>query len=196
MKQAYAAQLRAYTPNDAQEAADQQALLWYLDRFGDGILLRENPVAHVTSSGFVMNPSLDKALMVHHNIRATWAWTGGHADGDADLLAVALREAMEETGAPGVRPLSPAIASIDVLPSYRHVRRGEHVSTHLHLSVAFILVCDEDAPLRVKPDENTAVRWFPVEAIAAPTFLADDVLLYGKLVQWAQKTADWHAGGS
>ncbi|WMM23788.1 GNAT family N-acetyltransferase [Tissierella sp. MB52-C2] len=45
-----------------------------------------------------MNKSLDKVLMIHHNIRNTWAWTGGHVDGDSDFLHVAIKEAKEETG--------------------------------------------------------------------------------------------------
>jgi len=61
-------------------------------------LLRDNEIAHITSSGFILNKSLDKALLIHHNIRNVWAWTGGHADGNSNLLEVAIQEAVEETG--------------------------------------------------------------------------------------------------
>ena len=60
----------------------------------------------MTASGFIVNEARNKTLMVHHNIYNSWSWTGGHADGDSDLLAVALREAREETGIVNVTPLS------------------------------------------------------------------------------------------
>lgn len=183
----YIEEIRRYVPDSPQQKADQETILWYTEQFGDQILTRENTIAHITSSGFLMNATLDKVLMVHHNIRDTWAWTGGHADGDADLLSVAVREAMEETGLARVMPLSEEIASIDILCAYGHVRRGVYVSTHLHLSIAYILICDENMPLRVKPDENSAVRWFALDDIDTPLFDCRDVALYRKLASWAQR---------
>lgn len=185
----YIEEIRAYCPVNEQEAADQQALLWYADRFGDGILSRENPIAHITSSSLIFNATLDKTLLIHHNIRDTWAWTGGHADGDGDLLGVALREAQEETGVRHIRPLSDAIASIDILSVYSHMRRGVCVNAHLHLNTAYLLLCDEHETLHVKPDENSGVQWFPVEAIATPAFAPRDAALYRKLIERTQKTA-------
>lgn len=182
----YIEEIASFCPQNPQETGDQKAIQWYLEQFGNQALSRENLLGHITSSGFIMNKALDRVLMVHHNIRNTWAWTGGHADGDTDLLAVAIREAKEETGAEHIVPLSTKIASIDILPVYRHVRRGIYVNAHMHLSIAYILLCDEADSLRVKPDENTGVRWFPVADIAEPLFSADDVALYGKLINRAR----------
>lgn len=186
MASSYIEELAAFTPGCEQEATDQRAILWYLDQFGDNVLTRDNVIAHITSSGFILNPTLDRALMIHHNIRDAWAWTGGHADSDPDLPAVALREAVEETGASTLRPLSNAIASLDVLVVEGHVKRGRYVSAHLHLSVAYILLCDDADTFRVKPDENTGVQWFDTSAIAAPAFRPHDAYLYGKLIAWAR----------
>lgn len=69
----------------------------------------------------------------------------------------------------------------------RHVRRGRFVSTHLHLNVAYVLIADQRARVRVKPDENTAVRWFLPSEIAPPLFHAGDVELYGRLLQRARE---------
>lgn len=182
----YREAIAAFQPANEQEAGDQQAILWYIDLMGDSVLLRENQLGHLTGSGFIMNEALDKVLLVHHNIRNAWAWTGGHADGDGDLLAVALREAMEETGVTAVRPLAADIASIDILPVFRHQKRGRYVNAHLHLSAGYVLICDEREALHVKPDENSGVRWFPAKAIAAPMFSEDDVYLYTKLIRWAR----------
>ena len=61
-------------------------------------LTRDNKTAHITVSAWVLNPTLNKVLMAHHNIYNSWAWLGGHADGNHDLGQVAISEAMEETG--------------------------------------------------------------------------------------------------
>lgn len=181
----YRGQIGGFVPGSEQERGDQGIILDFIRQYPHNVLLRDNPVAHITSSGFIMNPSLDKVLLVHHNIRGVWAWTGGHADGNPDLLQVALQEAVEETGAP-CRPLSTHIASLDILPVFGHMKKGAYVSAHLHLSVAYLLVCDEGSSLRAKPDENTGVAWFKVGHFSPAHFDASDVYLYHKLIKRAQ----------
>ena len=182
-------QIAGYRPVNGQETADRHTMLRCCELFGDTVLSRANSVAHITSSGFLMNPSLTGALLVHHNIMDRWAWTGGHVDGETDLLGVAVREAREETGAKAIQPLSRSIAAVDILPVPSHTRRGEYVGAHLHLSVAFVLICAQDQPLRSKPDENSGVRWFSVDEIAVPRFSPQDACLYGKLIRFARAQA-------
>ena len=91
-----------YRPFNEQERRDKQVILDFLDNNGDAFL-RSNLVAHMTASAWIVNPERTKTLLVYHRIFDSWSWTGGHADGEEDLLAVALREVREETGvkAPG-----------------------------------------------------------------------------------------------
>ena len=161
----YADALRAYSPQNEQEDADRRMILEYIRRFPDNILTRDNAIAHMTSSGFVVNADASKVLMAHHNLYRVWAWTGGHADGEADLLAVALREAREETGAEHVRPLSAQIASVDILPVWGHVKGGRYVCAHQHLNVSYLLVADETDPLRAREGANTRAGWLPAERL-------------------------------
>ena len=63
----YIDSIRAYVPQDAQEAADRAMILDYIARF-PYILTRNNPIAHISSSGFVVNADASKVLMAHHNI--------------------------------------------------------------------------------------------------------------------------------
>ena len=91
-------QIQSYVPMNEQEVQDQKVILNYIKLFEHNILTRENEFAHLTSSGFILNEARDKVLMIYHNIYQSWAWTGGHADGDCDLLHVAIKEAKEETG--------------------------------------------------------------------------------------------------
>ncbi len=153
----------------------------------DTVLTRQNSVAHLTSSGLIVNKSLDKMLMVHHNIYNTWAWTGGHADGDSDLLAVAIREGQEETGVQRLTPLTDQIASLDVLPVYGHVRKGQYVSTHLHLNVTYVLIADENHRLQANEDENSGVAWVPVDELAAYSNEPYLIGVYLKIVERARE---------
>ncbi|RDY26073.1 NUDIX domain-containing protein [Romboutsia weinsteinii] len=162
----YKDQIERFTPLTEQEENDKKIIIEYIDKFNHNVLLRENEIAHITSSGFIMNPTMDKVLMVHHNIYNTWAWTGGHADGDSDLLYVALKEAKEETGICNIKPLSEEIVSIDILPVYGHVKKGNYVSAHLHLSIAYVLISDEDEELTIKEDENSGVKWIAIDKIS------------------------------
>ncbi len=100
---------------------------------------------HLTASAAVVDPSRPAALILHHVKLDRWLQPGGHADGEADLAAVALAEATEETGIDGLRVLEPAI-DLDVhsIPA----RAGE--PAHLHLDVRFLVV----APPGCEPDGN------------------------------------------
>ena len=153
--------LMGYVPIDEQEAADREMMLSALSALQNP-LSRENVFAHFTGSAWIVNPDRTRVLMAWHNIYRTWAWTGGHADGEADLLSVVLREAREETGIVSIRPVTPEIYSLEVLPVNAHVKRGRFVSAHLHLNVTYLLEADDAQPLRVKPDENSAVAWLPL----------------------------------
>lgn len=77
-----------------------------MDGNPSNVLTRKNEFSHLTSSSFIVNKERTKVLMIHHNIYDSWAWTGGHADGEVDLLSVALRETQEETGIKSATPLS------------------------------------------------------------------------------------------
>ena len=136
----------------------------------------------MTASAWVVNPGRDKVLMVYHKIYDSWSWTGGHADGEEDLLAVALREVTEETGVTHVRPVSKDIFSLETVTVDGHEKRGEYVSSHLHLNVTYLLEADDTEPLRVCEDENKGVAWFSLEeALAASTEPWFVKRIYGKL---------------
>jgi len=90
-----------------------------------------------------------------------WLQLGGHADGDFDILRVALREAREESGLATIRPVSTAIYDIDihVIPA-----RGSEPE-HLHYDVRFLLEADRTAPL-LASRESRSLAWTPLTRIA------------------------------
>ena len=112
--------------------------------------------------------------MAYHNIYDSWSWLGGHADGEEDLLSVAMKEAREEAGIRNVRPVSDEIFSLEVLTVDGHVKRDRYVSSHLHLNVTYLLEADEEEGLHVREGENSGVQWFgldeAVQASSEPWF--------------------------
>ena len=155
-------QLSAYIPYNEQEARDRVLLLDCLRREPE-VLTRQNALAHFTASAWIVNPARTRVLMAYHNIYHSWSWLGGHADGESDLLAVALREAREESGIRSARPVLENIFSLEALTVDGHEKRGAYVSSHLHLNVTYLLEADEEEALSIKPDENSGVRWFTLE---------------------------------
>ena len=155
-------QLKAYAPYNEQETNDKEVMIKLLEKESD-IFTRENEVAHFTASSWLVNKEHTKVLMIYHNIYHSWSWTGGHADGETDLLAVAMREAMEETGVKTITPVSEEIFSIEILTVDGHIKRGKYVPSHLHLNVTYLLEADEAEVLHIKQDENSGVAWFTLE---------------------------------
>ncbi len=109
---------------------------------------------HVTGSAWVVSHDLDAALLVHHRKLEKWLQPGGHADGDADVLRVARREAVEETGVADIEPASLAIFDIDVhaIPA----RPGE--PAHEHFDVRYAFFASRDRVPAVSK-ESHAVAW-------------------------------------
>ena len=184
--------LKAYAPWNEQEARDRDIMLSALDARPDPFT-RENEVMHFSASSWIVNRERTKVLMAYHNIYQAWAWTGGHADGERDLLSVAVREAREETGVHAV-PVTDEIFSLETLTVDGHEKRGRYVPSHLHLNVTYLLTADENEAVRSKADENAAVRWFALDdalANCAEKWMVSRV--YGKL---NQKLGERTASGS
>ncbi len=174
-------ELQAYLPINEQEQIDKRAMLSMIAAFPQTILLRENTIAHMTSSAFIVNKTLDQVLFIHHNIYNSWGWTGGHADGETDLLQIACREAREETGLQSIAPLVSTMVSLDILPVLPHRKNGHYVGAHLHFSPGYLLLADEAEKVRPKADENSGVRWIPLAKIANFCTEAHMLPVYAKL---------------
>ncbi len=153
--------IEKYVPYNEQEEKDKNTILKYMDTFED-TLTRNNEFGHFTASAWVVNKERTKVLMIYHNIYKSWAWTGGHADGESDLLSVAVREVKEETGVENVKVLDDDIFSLEIVCVNGHIKRGKYVSSHVHLNVTYLLEVDENETLRIKEDENSGVKWVPI----------------------------------
>ena len=161
-------QIENYTPFNPQEMRDKAQILAFL-RSGTELFTRDNPVAHLTASAWVVSPDRRQVIMVYHNLYKSWSWMGGHADGDHDLLHVAKKEVMEECGLTELTVVSPEIFSLEILSVAGHEKKGAYLSSHLHLNVTYLFEADPAQPLRIKPDENSGVAWVAVEDIPKKT---------------------------
>ena len=181
-----------YEPWDEKEAVEKQLILDFLQN-SPNALDRSNLTGHMTVSAWVVNPARTKVLMAYHKIYDSWAWLGGHADGCADLLQVALKETSEEAGLDfGVLQVpSREILSLEVLPVSGHRKKGKWVPSHLHYNVTYLVEAAEEAALKVNEEENSGVSWFSFEealnASKEPWFVEH---IYPKLIEKVERTQD------
>lgn len=173
-------QIENYIPYNEQEKNDKEMMLKYIDTFED-VLTRENRMCHFTASNWIVNKERTKVLMIYHNIYKSWAWTGGHADGDSDLLHVALKEVEEETGLKNLKLLSDGIFGIQILTVDSHIKRGKFVPSHLHLDCCFLLEADESEAVKIKADENSGVEWIDIDQATDVTNEEKMKPIYAKL---------------
>jgi 8-oxo-dGTP pyrophosphatase MutT (NUDIX family) len=155
------ATIRNHVPSDDQEAQARESFLQFLTTFPEGRwAVRQNLIGHLTASAWVVNPDRSKVVFAFHDLYQSWAWLGGHADGDTDLLRVAQKEAKEESSL-DTTPVSSLPFYLAVDPVQAHVKRGMFVPAHLHFNAVYLMEADESAALAPLPGENSAVAWMP-----------------------------------
>jgi 8-oxo-dGTP pyrophosphatase MutT (NUDIX family) len=122
---------------------------------------RERLAGHFTASAFVVDRSGTRTLLTHHRKLGLWLQPGGHADGECDLTAVALQEAREETGLPGLR-LEPGLFDLD-----RHwIPEHKGVPGHWHYDVRYVVRAGEVEAFVVS-EESHDLAWRDIAALAA-----------------------------
>lgn len=157
-------EIKEYIPFNEQEEKDKELFIKWLES-GLDVFTRANEVAHFTATSWIVNKTRTKVLMAYHNLYKTFAWLGGHADGEKDMLKVAIKEMQEESGVENYKILSHNIFTLETLCVRGHEKHGAYVPTHLHLNVTYLFEVDETEPIRIKEDENSAIGWIDVDKI-------------------------------
>lgn len=140
---------------------------------------------HVTGSAWVVNPTFSHALMMHHRKLDRWLQPGGHADGDADIVRVAMREIAEEAGVDSrhIRLVSETPFDVDIHIVYPTATDPRHE----HYDIRFLLELDDCVPL-CGNDESHEVLWVPLSEVLR---LNNDRSVY----RMREKTRDLRRGG-
>ena len=173
--------IEKFIPYNEQEEKDKEEILRRLKN-NDKLLTRDNKSAHLTASAWILNQDHNKVLMAYHNLYDSWAWLGGHADGESDLLKVCIKEVKEESHIKDIKVLTRDIFSLEILTVDGHIKKGEYVSSHLHLNVTYLLEANDQQTLSIKEDENSNIGWFllddALKASSEPWFVDN---IYSKL---------------
>ncbi len=119
---------------------------------------------HITGSAWIINEARTHALLVLHGKLNRWMQPGGHADGDENILRVALKEAEEETGLTRLKIASPIPFDLDVHP----IPARTDFPLHDHYDVRFLLEAVDHQPIVVS-HESHDVRWIPLPELSEYT---------------------------
>lgn len=165
-------QLTRYLASHPDNRENALRLLQFVQDTPD-CFCREHQAGHITGSAWLLNPTGDKALLTLHRKLRIWVQPGGHADGDPDVLRVACREAMEESGIDNICILNAEIFDVDIHTIPAHPASGQ--PQHLHYDVRYLLQAPHEH--FVISDESEALGWFTREEIKHLTPPADSATL-------------------
>jgi 8-oxo-dGTP pyrophosphatase MutT (NUDIX family) len=150
----FLAMLARYVPIDEHDEAQRRQIEAFVRRHPD-CFERSCVPGHLTGSAWLLDSAGQRVLLTHHRKLDRWIQLGGHADGQADLLAVALREAREESGIADIRPVSGEIFDLDV----HEIPARPDEPAHLHFDIRFLLQVHGDNQFSVS-DESHDLAWF------------------------------------
>lgn len=115
---------------------------------------------HITGSAWIVNKDRSKVLLVHHAKLNRWLQPGGHADGEENVLNVALREAEEETGVKNFTVLQNSIFDLDI----HTIPARKDFPEHQHYDIRYLMEADENAPIIVS-EESHDVKWIALKEL-------------------------------
>lgn len=146
---------------DAHEAAMTADTIRFVEAHAD-CLLRSCVPGHLTGSAWIVDATRTRTLLTHHRKLDKWLQLGGHADGDPDLAAVALREAREESGLSPLRVVAVELFDVD-----RHwIPPRKTDPGHYHYDFRFLIEADSNEPLTVS-SESKDLAWVDIASVAS-----------------------------
>jgi 8-oxo-dGTP pyrophosphatase MutT (NUDIX family) len=152
--------LYQHTPSDQNELQMWRDTIQFIEQQPD-CFERTLSIGHVTGSAWIVDPKAQKVLLMHHRKLDRWFQPGGHADGESDILKVALKEATEETGLTAVKIPRQAIFDVDV----HLIPANPREIAHYHYDIRFLLEADATLPL-IQNAESKQLAWIPYDQVA------------------------------
>ncbi len=155
--------LGEYAPEAGEEGVAKEEILSFVERYPD-CFERSLEVGHITASAWLLSRDLSKVLLMHHAKLDMWVQLGGHCDGDPDVLGVAIREAQEESGIQGIRPINKKIFDLDI----HLIPENSREKAHFHYDIRFLLlVMGDEEP--IQNWESKSLCWFGKDILELPT---------------------------
>lgn len=148
---------------DEHEETMRRTIIAFIERHAD-CFDRTLHKGHITGSAFIVDAERTQTLLTHHHFLDKWLQLGGHSDGDPDTLAVALREAREESGLTSLAVVDENIFDVDIHP----IPARKNEPEHYHYDIRFLAEADSREPLRITP-ESKDLAWIPLNRIAEYT---------------------------
>lgn len=177
-------ELARYRPGDA-EIRHHRDIRNLIEHYPDCYYRNHFNPGHITGSGLLISADGDRVLMNHHQFLNIWICFGGHADGEQDVLNVALREVIEESGIEDVEPVMDDIFDVDVHAIPANAKKNE--PPHKHFDIRYLFRVPNAANEDFKASsESNALRWCNYNEARA---LADpkDLSMHRLLIKWHEK---------
>ena len=154
-------QLQVYSQKFPAEISTWQRFIEFVAHNPD-CFSRDLQIGHITGSAWVVNATGDRVVLTLHRKLNKWIQLGGHCDGESNVLQVALREAIEESGVEKIQVISPEIFDLDVhlVPLYKNI------PAHFHFDTRFAFRMAENQPLQIS-DESHDLAWVDIKKIHA-----------------------------
>src|SRR5687768_5699516 len=154
--------IQEYSPNSRDELAFKKRFLELLEH--PRAFFRDHLPGHITASSWIVDRDKKFALLTHHTKLNRWLQPGGHADGHEDVLAVAQREAYEETGLTSLHVLLPEIFDLDIHP----IPARPDFPEHFHYDIRFLFQANKDESITMSV-ESRDLAWVANQDIPRKT---------------------------
>jgi 8-oxo-dGTP pyrophosphatase MutT (NUDIX family) len=163
-----------YNPTDYNEITYKKDIINFVNEY-DNCFERTNLVGHMTASGWLIDQSGDRVLLMLHKKLNEWYQFGGHADGDFDLLNVAIKETQEESGIFDIKLVSHTIFDIDI----HDIPENNGVQAHKHYDIRFLFQVANNSREN-KNEESIALEWFSKDLEKFPNHSTSMIRMFKK----------------
>ena len=170
--------LKKYNPSDKEEIVFKKEILSFMNQNID-CFERSLTIGHITASSWLINKDGSKTLLLHHAKLNKWFQLGGHCDGESDVLAVAIKEAQEESGITSIVPVDTNIFDIDI----HLIPENSREKAHYHYDIRFLLQVTSDEEI-IQNKESKELRWIGKGINELPTQNPSVIRMFNK---WTEK---------
>lgn len=165
--------LKEYSPS-LEESNYKEVITNFINK-NERCFDRKLDAGHITSSAWLLSRCGNKALLMHHAKLNLWMQLGGHCDNDGDILQVAVKEAIEESGINHIEPVSNNIFDIDI----HYIPANQKEAAHYHYDIRFLLQIKSNEKVKIN-HESKELRWIGKYKSELPTSERSVVRMFEK----------------